>query len=203
MRGKEGQTRGIPTPWQLCCASGKVRELRLRKAWKRVSWISWWGWLSIRREMSWIPTLPPKSSWIFHKHVNIKFTNSPVSVLKAVQLCCCDLIAGSSARPQHTRYSSRSTMLTHCIAASGTSLFFSILHCGVCIILYSHALENSPSVYNPWEPFLVLTRSLESLLFSFCSLHFQWVWHRDTFAMHRNIVKTTQFLLRRLHTTAV
>lgn len=104
---------------------------------------------------------------------------------------------------EYTKYSSHSTMLTHCIASSDTSLFFSVLHSGVCIILYLHASENSLSVYNPWEPLLVLTRSLESLLFSFCSLHFQWVWYRDTFAMHRNTVKTTHFLLRRLHTTAV
>lgn len=107
-----------------------------------------------------------------------------------------------SQASQHTRYSSHSTMLTHCIASFGTSLFSSVLRCGACIILYSHALENSPSMYNPWEPFLVLTRSLERLLFSFCSPHFHWVWHRDTFAMHRNIVKTT-LLLRRLHTAAV
>lgn len=67
-----------------------------------------------------------------------------------------------SQASQHAKYSSRSTMLTHFIASSGTSLLFSVLHCGVCIILYLHALEYSPPVYNPQEPLLVLTRSLVS-----------------------------------------
>lgn len=129
--------------------------------------IRWWGWHSPRRcpefYQSALPPLPTLTflnfSWKHQQKIHAQSWLCTESC-PAVLLWHDSRIVSQAS--QHAKYSSHSIMLTHFIASSGTNLFFSVLHCGVCIMLYLHALENSPPVYYPWEPLMVLTRSLES-----------------------------------------